>query len=242
MRLQYIAAIALSVASAFAQPQVSRLMMVQVKPGHEAEFQDLQAKISAAYEKTGTSLRYIWAPSGFGDQRTWYGVTSLKSLGEFDSPPVKAILGEGEYERFLTRSAAAIDGVRYLTIESRPNLSIQTKEKLGGLWQLSTVQVQFGKEAAFEELMERELLPAMKKAGIKAYLVNRVMLGGMVGTYFLATPLKSLKDLDGGSVAAKALGPEAWQAFRTKLGALIVSAETDTLRVVSELSYDKSRN
>jgi quinol monooxygenase YgiN len=242
MKFRLLAGLVFTAAMALCQtPAMLRLITVKVKPGYDGEFRDLQAKVTAAYIKQNTSMRYVWEPFGFGDQSVWYGVTSVKSLGELDGSPMAAVMGEKEYQQFLQRSARVIDGVAYSILEPRPEITIPSKTKLDGIWQLTILRVKPGMEARLEQLVAADLIPALKSSGVKAYHVYRVTYGDELGTYYVSTPIENLAALDRGTVAAGALGKEAYAKFRDKLAELVTSIQTNTIRAVPSLSYDKVR-
>ena len=235
---QALVAMALFTAWASAQtPQYARLMTAKVKPSHQGEFRDLQKKATEAYKKAGTARRSVYTPAALGDQRTWYGITPLAKFGDLDNPPVPKVMGDAAYAAFMNRAGQCVDEVRYEVIEYRPELTIDSGTRPAGVWMVTIIQLKVAKEEAFEQIMKAEVMPALKKAGVKDIYVHRVVAGGPVGLYRIASPIGNLAGLEQGSPVARAMGKEAWARYREKVADWIVSASNETVSLDTELSY-----
>ena len=80
---------------------------------------------------------------------------------------------------------------------------------------LQVVKLNPGVSDEWRKFYQTELLPALKKGGVKQHSVWRVMQGD-VRQYVLITPLESLAQLDEPTALAKALGVEAAAALNKK--------------------------
>ncbi len=80
---------------------------------------------------------------------------------------------------------------------------------------LQVVKLNPGMNQEWQKFYQAEILPALKKGGVKQQSVWRVVQGD-VRQFVIITPLESLAQLDEPGVLAKVLGPEAVQALNTK--------------------------
>jgi hypothetical protein len=94
---------------------------------------------------------------------------------------------------------------------------------------------QLGKGHEFQALAKSDLLPLMKKAGMKFFFVAQTVFGGPSSDYAIFTTLANWPVLDGPG-PLMSMGEEAYQRYCTKRNALMVSREENVYRFCEELS------
>lgn len=217
--------------------QLMRVMVVDVKSDRVLEFQDLQKKATAAYQKAGTAFRAVYAPAGLGEQNIWYGFTPMTGYAEFDAPIVEKVMG-AEYKDFTAQARNLVNSVRYEVVERRPNLTIDEGDRPGGLYSVAELQIHPGQESAFEAKYQAAI-PALKKLGVKTFLVSRVRYGNQIGLYRFGIALERFGDLDKGQLLVRALGEEGYAKWRSAIAEHIQSVRYSVVRLHPELSYRK---
>lgn len=233
MRLLALAALG----SGLLPAQLMRVMVAEVKPDHVVEFRELQKKATAAYQKAGTAYRAVYAPAGIGDQSTWYGFTPMAGYAEFDSPIVEKAMGDA-YRDYLVQARKCVTNVHYEVVERRPEITLDEGARPGGLYSVAEVQVRMGHEAAFETKY-KTALAALKKMGLKTVLVSRVLQGNRTGLYRIGVPLPNYAELDKGPMLTRAMGADAYAAWRTSVSDDVISVQYRVVRLDAELSYKK---
>lgn len=217
--------------------QLMRLTVFEVKPDHVAEFRDLQKKTTAAYQKAGLAYRAFYVPGGIGDASTWYSFIPLGSYADLDTPLLPKVMGEA-YNDYLTRTRTCVTNVRYEIVERRAELTIDEGTRPGGLYSVAEVQVRMGHEAAFETKY-KTALAALKKMGLKTVLVSRVAQGNRTGLYRIGVPMPNFAEFDKGPMLTRAMGAEAYAAWRKSVSEDVASVQYRVVRLDPELSYRK---
>jgi hypothetical protein len=224
------------------EPQFLRVSVVKVKPERTLEYEQLQAELTAAYKKAGVPWRSVWRTGAFGDVSTWVGVTPIAKFADFDAPLLAKAMGERAYERYLTRARNCVASVQYLAVQFRPDLSISSGSaappKLGVVADIHVVP---GKELVFEGMIKSEVLPAMRKAGIKDYWVHKTVFGGPPNLYTIVSVVENYAELDRGSPLERSMGKEGFQKMRERLAGVVAQVNVELSAVVPELSYSASR-
>jgi len=222
-------------------PQKVRFAVIKVKPDMGGESRDMVAAVTAAYKKAGVPWRHVWEPGGFGDGTKVLTVVPMVKKSDWDSLPFISAMGEAEFQQYAAKASKTFTSVEYSVELSRPEISIDSGT-IPPFILLATVTVAYGKEGAWESKTRTEVLPALKKAGVKEYWVTRNMYGGeSTSTYTIATGISSLADLEEGSAVQRAMGPEAYQRFRESLIGIVTSVKLEAFRYASELSYTASK-
>ena len=85
-------------------------------------------------------------------------------------------------------------------------------------------------------LMKNEVLPALKKGGVKDYRARRVEYGGSRDVITTRTGLSSWAELDGPTAMEKALGKPGASALSKKVQAL-ATAQYSLYTPVPEISF-----
>jgi hypothetical protein len=101
---------------------------------------------------------------------------------------------------------------------------------------ITWMRSRLGKGGAFQTLAKTDLLPLMKKAGMKFFFVAQTVFDGPSSDYAIFTTLASWAVLDGPG-PLMSMGEEAYQRYCTKRNALMVSREENVYRFCEDLSY-----
>lgn len=218
-----------------------RIARVQLKPERIAEYVELQKKVTDAYKKTGVT-RSVFQAAGFGEAAVVAAVTPVKSMAEFDKPVIQAAMGEGAYQQYMARAGNAVTKVTYEIAQPVPELSLgdgslpETLTSGEGFLVVAQILVVPGKEAQFEQSVKDQLIPALKKAGVKNYWAHRVIMGGPTNHYRISSVAKSLGELDKGTMARRALGEAAFEKYRQSLTGILQSVTYETYKYLPEVS------
>jgi hypothetical protein len=102
---------------------------------------------------------------------------------------------------------------------------------------VSTVQVQLAAQAAWEDLIRKEYVPALRKAGVTQFIVLKADTLGRSGEYILSRPFTDVADLDNNSQPIiKSLGNEGAKALIARLDRITESLRTFAVTMRPELS------
>lgn len=103
-----------------------------------------------------------------------------------------------------------------LAVTFVPSIKAQTPAPAPQYYQVQVVKLQPGMSAEWAKMYQAEVLPALKKAGVKQLSVLSVGQGD-VRIRIIIRPLESLTQLDEPGPLAKVLGQEAANALNQKL-------------------------
>jgi hypothetical protein len=204
-------------------PTLLSIARVQVKPDRAAEWQDIEGKYTEAYKKAGGTVRFVYR--GSDSPYEYLVVTSIPSYSSMD--------GDSIYVK--GSSAAAIAGLSarrnqcvtsvQVTYERPvPELAITTEgPSTAKVYRFVRTQVRPGMMDDYLALMKNEVLPALKKGGVKDYRARRIEYGGSRDVITTRIGLSSWAELDGPSAIEKALGKDGAAALLKKVQALATS-------------------
>lgn len=220
-------------------PQIFSVSVIRVKPELVTEWEAfLKAESLPAYQKAGVKQREAWKTATFGDAYEYVFVTPIADLAQYDSPGllVKA-LGEEGARAYRAKSARFIVSLRTFAIQSRPELSIAPKanEPLK-LAVVSSVNAAPGRGPELESLIKNDILPVLKKAELKGYLVSQVMFGGDPYEYVALAMYDSFAQIGQGSPYVKVLGQDGANKLLQKGTGIVTHVERKVYRYAPELS------
>jgi hypothetical protein len=208
-----------------AQANILRLEFYRVKRKHVTEFETASREYAAL-------LRKAAAPHGFSVWRS--------ESGEREYLRIDAYSNYTEIAADRPRPVAAIDShvenTRRLIVRVIPEASLPFDTGLPAMITITWMRSQLGKGGEFQTLAKSDLLPLMKKAGMKLFFVAQTVFGGPSSDYAIFTTLASWALLDGPG-PLMSMGEEAYQRYRTKRNALMVSREENVYRFCEDLSY-----
>jgi len=215
-----------------------RIAMIKLKRGSQNDFEEMTRLLNAAYKKAGVSERSIWRPVLFGEMGYAVGVTPVKGFAQFDSEGPTGQMSVADRVKYTTLGRNCVESVSYTLDEFLPQLSISSQRAtLPKFARVTSVLVQAGKQLEFEEVIRSTVVPAMKKAGVKDYWVNRTALGGPMGRYTVLTLFDKWADLDTMPMLDKLLGPEGFKQFMGKVAGTVAHGETMVVSYDQALSY-----
>jgi len=126
-----------------------------------------------------------------------------------------------------------------VAIETRPELSIEPKSG----WEpklavVTTTTIAPGRDDDYENFVKTAVLPAIRKANPKAYLVSRVAYGGNLNQYISVVLLDSFADLQRWR---EAFAKEAAAArLAAKSAGIVTNRENAIYRYAPDLSITPS--
>src|SRR5262249_22611372 len=138
----------------------------------------------------------VWSTAIFGEGG-YVIVTPIESLAQYDgaSPTVRALGQEGA-RTYAAKAARFTESAHSVAIETRTDLSIApspgAEPKLA---LVTTTTIAVGRDEEFENFVKTAVLPAIKKAAPKGYLVSRVVYGGNLNQYTSVVLLDNFADL-----------------------------------------------
>jgi hypothetical protein len=222
--------------------QLIALNFLVIKPGMGLEWQEFRkSETLPAARKGGVTDQEVWNTAIFGEGGGYVLVTPIESLAQYDgsSPMLKALGQEGS-RAHAAKAARFTERAHSIAIETRPDLSIApspgSEPKLAVV---TTSTIAGGRDDEYENFVRTAVLPAIKKASPKGYLVSRVVYGGNLNQYMSVVLLDSFADLQRWREAF------AKEALTAKLAAksigIVTSRENAVYRHMSELSIMTSQ-
>ena len=227
---------AATAAPAAAPRPLLRINYLRIKSGMNTEWQEFRKSESMPmYRKAGVKEQTVSAMSQFGE--TGYLIASpLESLAQYDGPgsAVRALGQEGA-AAYGAKNTRFIESTHATLLELRPELSMppaqnyQTK-----LFVVTTTTVAPGRTEEYENYVKTALLPVIKQAAPKGYLLGRVAYGGATNQYMSALFVESWADLQRYREARDKAGMAAKLAGKT--AGIVLNTENAVYRFVPELS------
>ena len=211
----------------------------KINPGRVGDFQAAVKEYNAVLAKASYDKPYAMWVSQTGDRE--YALVSYHAkLAELDmlradDPKLK------NQQADLTRIAARINQCaqesRRSVGEVDKDLSLPPSKEMPKMVSVLRIHLHPDKVDEYLALVKSELMPAVKKSGVKAYSVVRTRYGGSRAEIVSAVGVDSWADLDGMSPIVKAMGADAYQTYLKKIRPLMQDAEYNVYRYQPELSY-----
>jgi len=215
------------------QDNILRLDFYRVKPKDVTEFETASREYAAFLREAGSPHFFsVWrSESG---EREYLKIGAYSNYTELGDP-----IGE-EIAADQNRLAAALDSrienTRRLVVRVISEASLPFDTELPAMITITWMRSKLGKGGEFQTLAKSDLLPLMKKAGMKLFFVAQTVFGGPSSDYAIFTTLASWAVLDGPG-PLMSMGEEAYQRYCTKRNALMVSREENVYRFCEDLSY-----
>jgi hypothetical protein len=92
-------------------------------------------------------------------------------------------------------------------------------------YRMGIMHINPGMGPQFDALVKNELIPALRKAGVQEFGVWKTAMLGKPGTCVIASPIGSLKELDGPNPLVKALGQKGAADLSAKMTPLVTSEQ-----------------
>jgi hypothetical protein len=240
-------ALAMSAAGAVGQaqapaesPQLISVTFAQVKPSAWSQFMDMQRDESVPMlKKAGLPWRVVWSSGVFAEGFTAVSVTPIASMAQYDQPgPAMRVLGEEGARAYNAKLREMFTESRTFLMRTRPDMSFRTDPNATPrMAVVTTVSVVPGRTADFEALIKSDVVPALKKAGVKTYSVSQTVLGGDVNEYTLLMHFDNFAAMDQPWGLEKALGQDGALALVKKFSGIIAHQERRFMRHMPEMSF-----
>ena len=219
-----------------AQRQLISLTFLRIKPGMGPEWQEFRkSETLPALRKAEVKEQSVWNTAIFGEGG-YVIVTPIESLTQYDNPsPTVRALGQEGARAYAAKAGRFTESVHSVAIETRPELSIlPSPSAQPQLAVVTTTTIVAGRDDEYENFIKTGVLPAVKKAAPKGYLVSRVAYGGNLNQYNSVVLLDNFADLQ---KWREAFGKEATAAkLAAKSAGIVTSRENAIYRYVPDLS------
>jgi hypothetical protein len=224
-----------------AQRQLLSLQFLRIKPGMGPEWQEFRkSETLPALRKAQVKEQGVWNTAVFGEGG-YVIVTPIENLAQYDggSPIVRALGQEGG-RAYGAKAARFTESAHSVAIETRPDLSIPPSPSAEPkLAVVTTTTIVAGRDDEYENFIKTAVLPAVKKAAPKGYLVSRVVYGGNLNQYHSVVLLDNFADLQRWR---EAFAKEATTAkLAAKSVGIVTSRENAIYRFVPDLSIMPAR-
>lgn len=103
-------------------------------------------------------------------------------------------------------------------------------------------RVKLGMTTEYEAFQRNEVVPMLKKAGVKWRDEWETAVFGENGEYTSVQPIGNLADLDGPDIVVKALGEDGARAFYARASGFLESTHVYMVRTRPDLSYRQQMN
>jgi hypothetical protein len=227
---------AASATEAPVQRQLISLQFLRIKPGMGPEWQEFRkSETLPMLRKAEVKEQDVWNTAVFGEGG-YVIVTPITSLAQYDNPgPAVRALGQEGARAFGAKASRFTESSHTVAIETRPDLSIPPSTSAQPkLAVVTTTTIVAGRDDDYENFIKTAVLPAVKKAAPKGYLVSRVAYGGNLNQYTSVVLLDNFADLQRWR---EAFGKEATAAkLAVKSVGIVTSRENAVYRYVPDLS------
>lgn len=218
------------------QRQLLSLQFLRINRTMGPEWQEFRkSETLPALRKAGIAEQSVWNTAVFGEGG-YVIVTPIATLTQYDNPsPTTRALGPEGARSYAAKAARFIESSHTVAIETRPDLSIPPSPNAEPkLAVVTTTTITAGRDDEYENFIKTAVLPAVKKAAPKGYLVSRVVYGGNLNQYSSVVLLENFADLQR---YREIFGKEATTAkLAAKSVGIVTSRENDIYRFVPDLS------
>lgn len=186
-------------------------------------------------QKAGTKQQTVWNTSIFGEGGMLV-VTPIESLSQYDHPgPAVRALGQEGAAAYNAKGARFIESSHAVAIETRPELSSPpAADYQPKIIVITTTTIMSGRDDEYENFIKTSVLPVIKKATPKGYLLARVVYGGNLNQYLSVVLLDSFAELQ---KYREVFNKEAATArLAAKSAGIVMSRENAIYRLNTELS------
>jgi hypothetical protein len=233
-----MAVVATLVTSASAQDaNIRSVVLYTIKPDRVGDFQAAVKEYDAILAKSG-SERYASTWVSLSGPREYAHVVYYTKWAELDAgPDPKTKDQAGDLARIGARINDCTVSTRRIIDEIVPELSLSASGEIPKMIRVLVTDVRPDKIGEYRNLVKNEILPAVKKGGVKEYSVASRRYGAPSTEFISVAGMNSWADFDGEFGAEKGLGKEGYQALVAKVRSLITSSQFDVYRYEPDLSY-----
>lgn len=217
------------------------ILRIRVKPDRVGDFRagvkEYNAVLTKAnYDKASTWWRSLSGPSEFVLVRYH---AKYAELDQTQDPKLKDV--SADLARILARLYASSDSAETIVDEIIADISLPRPAEIPKMIRSLRTRVKPEHTDAYLALIKSEIVPAVKKSGIKTYLFARTRFGAPSSEFRSATALDKWADLDGPLPIQSAMGADAYQRFLAKLRPMLVESEYNIYVHQADMSYQPPR-
>jgi hypothetical protein len=233
-----MAVVAALASSASAQGgSIRSVTLYTVKPDRVGDFQAEIKEYNAVLAKGG-STRYDSVWLSLTGPREYALVSYRDKWADLDAGADPKMKDQAaDLARIGLRIIACTESSRRIIDEIRPELSLPDSGEVPKMIRVLVTDVRPDKIGDYLDLMKNEILPAVKKGGVKDYTFASRRFGAPNTQFISVAGMSSWADFDGEFGAEKGLGKEGYKALVTKVRMLIASSQYDVYRFEPDLSY-----
>jgi hypothetical protein len=229
---------ALWVASASAQRgNIQSVTFYSVKPDRVGDFEAEIKELNALYSKGGsTNYASMWV--SLTGPREFVRASYYDKWADLDAATDPKLKEQAaDVARVTTRILACTDSWRRIIAEVQPDLSVNTGTDMPKLIRVLTTDIRPEKYEDYLALVKTDILPAVKKGGLKLYEFSETRYGGPNTQVTSVVAMDKWADLDGEVGVAKGLGKEGYQNLLRRVRPLILQSVVNEYRFLPDISY-----
>jgi hypothetical protein len=220
-------------------PNLQTVVRYRVKPDRVADFRAAVADYSAILKKANYDESSYWLVAQSGEPiyflvRRHTGFASLDTAGAA-SPKLKEF--RADLARATARQNSCIESRERTVSEILADSSLPLPTEMPRMFRVTRSTVKFDHIADYQESIKADVLPAMKKAGVKYYTTTRIRYGGPANVFVSAQGIDNWADLDKPSPMARAMGAEEARKSLARRAPFLSEVEIQVVRLLPELSY-----
>lgn len=215
--------------------------VVRVKADMLSEYQEfVQKEVIPTLKSGGVKECTAFTTGVFGEAYEYIYVTPINDFADYDGPSVAVkALGEEGARSFGAKARRFMVSSRTFAVRTRPDLSFEGKmTNMPKLAVINSITIVPGKNVEFEAILKSDILPAVKKLGVTAFLVSQTVLGGNTNEYSLIGLMDTFAEVGKGSPLIRGMGgQEAFNRLLSKMTGIIASQERTIARFVPDMSF-----
>jgi len=231
-------AAAISIAPARAQQtNIRSVRFYTVKPDRLGDFLAATKEYNAVVMKTGSDHYYsLWhSLTGDNEYARADNYAQWADLDNLTDPKIKdqaALL-----QTITTRIIQCTEHSHRIIEEVLPDLSLPPGGELPKMIRLLRTRVRPDRVGEYLALSKSDVLPAIKKSGLKFFSVAQLRYGAPTTEFTTVAGFNSWADLGAGFGLEKGMGKEGYQHYLATVGQLVVEREFNVYSLVPESSY-----
>lgn len=242
-RFAAVAAVGAALASAsYAQPgqpsqeisQWLNVVIAEVKPGHEADFEDRVREMVRAQSADPSRPQAMIYQVESGHPNVFHIVTPRESMGIADTPTTP--LPPEQMAQWRQRIAQVTESVRFFVARTYPQFSIEADPGAPEptLLLLRTIQVAPGRQAEYEAWVAQRLMPVLRETSVLGHIMANGFVGDSPQNFYHAVPLANWAALDRNPML-EVLGEQGFQEFAQSIAGIAQRDEMIVLRPRTDL-------
>jgi hypothetical protein len=211
----------------------------KVKPEKRQEFEGYLKQLMAAHRKGGTPW-FLTLQTVAGETAEYTTLVPVMRFADLDRPPVPvAVLGQAAWERLSRRAERCYSAQTREYSTPLSALEIDGDEAaLDSYWVEARSQVAPDRMDDYLGWLKQDYRPALEKVGVTGFRVAIAVFGSSGGEVVSMRMLRSLAEIDEGSILSRALGDDGARAVIARATGMVGTTSTRILRARVDLSYD----